>query len=383
MKAQPPFAQWQLAWGTPGDLITSGHKRMLDAAFVLALAFHAGIFWTIWRDQLQKKLTGQATATLQSVDLIEPEPEVAPPPPVVQKPKSAFDFIKMALPIFRKPPPVEAPRDIAVTPKIQEPKIAEPEKLIEKKLPSPSLAPEIKLDARKAPQAPKIMDARIPSARTAEPRTMEPALKLEEVGRKAAAPQVQAPAIQLGRSRERAADLSAVPQVARAVPGSSPAERLVDRGVPPSSYRAPAPLSYAKPGPSVSLDQPREVVRAAPKPVVETPIAPAARKESPAKLEISREKAKITGPLAGRKVTRSFVPQYPAWAQARGIEADVAIRFTVSPAGDVIDNAVIERTSGYPELDRLAMDAIKRWKFTRMAGSENQWGVITFRFLQD
>jgi TonB family protein len=376
--------QWQSSWGTPFDLIETSHKKLLDVAFLFALVLHAGAFGLIWREQMQKKLSEAATATLQSVDLIEPEleqPVAPPPPPVVEKPKSALDFLKMALPKFSKP--AEAPRDIVITPKIQEPKIAEPEKLMEKKMPAAPLAPEIKLDSRKPAEAPKILDlARAPAPRTAEPRTAEPALKLEEVGRKAVAP--AAPAISLERSaRDRAADLSALPQIARAVPGTSaPAERIVDKGF-SSAPRAPAPLSYARPGPSVSLDQPRDIAKAAPKPVVQTAAPVAAKSENPAKLEISKDKVRITGPLAGRKVVRSIVPQYPAWAKARGIEADVAIRFTVSSAGDVIDNAVVERTSGYTELDRLALDTVKLWKFTPLAGSENQWGVITFRFLLD
>ena len=98
-------------------------------------------------------------------------------------------------------------------------------------------------------------------------------------------------------------------------------------------------------------------------------------------LEISKEKVKITGPLSARKVIQSFVPEYPAWARAKNVEADVAIRFTVSSGGEVRETMTIARTSGYPELDRLAVEALKKWKFSALPGGQDQWGEITFRFL--
>jgi TonB family protein len=91
----------------------------------------------------------------------------------------------------------------------------------------------------------------------------------------------------------------------------------------------------------------------------------------------------IEGPLAHRKVLYYYVPPFPAWARDQGIlEADVAVRFWVSPEGDVLsDDMRIDQTSGYGDMDRLAMDALKKWKFSPTEGEEKQWGVITFRFV--
>lgn len=375
------ISKWQSLWGSPRDLFFESEGHELEIAFALALLFHAIPFSYLWKTQAIKKT--MESITLQSVDLMEPEIERPAAPPVeVEKPKSAFDFLKMALPIFKK---AEAPRDIVLTQKIQEPKLAEPEKLIGKKLPPGLQAPEIKLDAKNA-AAPKIADlAKLPQFKTAEPRNMEPALKLEEVGRKAA-PQIQAPALSLDSKKgERVADISALPKVAQvASPRSSSLfDKLVDKVAPALTSKPSAPVGYQRRDiqEPVSLDKPREVERSLPK-VVAQPVVQVAK--STPKIEISKEKVKITGPLSARKVIQSYIPEYPAWARSRNIEADVSIRFTVTPQGSVIDRPVVERTSGFPELDRLALEALKKWRFSLLSGSDQeQWGVITFRFLMD
>ena len=137
-------------------------------------------------------------------------------------------------------------------------------------------------------------------------------------------------------------------------------------------------------GGSLSLDQPRDVARPSAKPLAESVIPKPKMEEKGAVLSISKEKVKITGPLSYRKVVKSYVPEYPAWARAQNLEAAVSIRFTVSSKGDVLESAVVERTSGYPELDRLCLEALKQWKFSPLPGNDqDQWGVITFRFRLD
>ncbi len=90
----------------------------------------------------------------------------------------------------------------------------------------------------------------------------------------------------------------------------------------------------------------------------------------------------LEGPIKDRKIVNYQVPDYPSWAKDQGIlEASVAIRFWVSPQGDVLDNMRVERTSGFGRLDRTAMDALKNWKFAPLLNDEKQWGIITFRFV--
>ena len=381
MTTAASYQIWQVAWGTPRAVFVSEGGRF-QAMLLVAVFMHAALLGSLWKYRADKKIVNMVE--LQNVDLMEPESEAppAPPPVAVEKPKSALDFLKMAIPSFRKPAVPEI-RDITPTIKREDPKLAEPARLIDKKLQAQAAAPDIKLD--KSAAAPKIADiAKIPQAQRPEiPVARDPSIKLEEVGRRAVQAPL-APSISMHKSArsERVADISAIPRQSSAPGAAAPAERLVEKSA-PAGYSKPSslPMGYQTRGGSVSLDAPRDVVRTAAKPAIETPI-PKPKSDSGA-LSISKEKVKITGPLSSRKVVKSYVPQYPDWARAQSIEADVAIRFTVSPAGDISGRPVIERTSGYPEMDKLCLDTLTQWKFTPLSGEQDQWGVITFRFTLD
>jgi len=91
----------------------------------------------------------------------------------------------------------------------------------------------------------------------------------------------------------------------------------------------------------------------------------------------------ITGQLAGRKIIQKKIPAYPDWASKEGIKAVVGLYFEVLSNGTVKDTVVVQRTSGYPRLDRLASKALVDWLFEPLSAAEYgkiQWGVITFRF---
>jgi TonB family protein len=91
----------------------------------------------------------------------------------------------------------------------------------------------------------------------------------------------------------------------------------------------------------------------------------------------------IGGPVGDRKILKRRLPEYPAWAEEKGITANVVIFFTVKPDGTLRTSMRIERSSGYPELDQLAKDALMGWRFspTSAGSSENEaWGRITFKF---
>ena len=99
----------------------------------------------------------------------------------------------------------------------------------------------------------------------------------------------------------------------------------------------------------------------------------------------SKKAAVIEGPLRHRRVVHYEIPKFPSWAQAQGVlEAVVRIRFTVAPSGEVLDDMRLVQTSGYAELDRLAMQSLSRWQFQEIPrNSGNQWGIITFRFVME
>lgn len=90
----------------------------------------------------------------------------------------------------------------------------------------------------------------------------------------------------------------------------------------------------------------------------------------------------IQGELQNRRILRQVPPEYPAWAQAQGIEASVVLEFTVTPDGSVKNTVVVRRTSGYPKLDQSAITALLQWQFAPLAGDENRQevGLITFNY---
>ena len=91
----------------------------------------------------------------------------------------------------------------------------------------------------------------------------------------------------------------------------------------------------------------------------------------------------IRGPLSDRTVLYRERPFYPEWAEKEGIEAGVSVHFVVLSNGKVKDNIYVVKTSGYPVLDKLVMEALRNWKFASLKGDlygKEEWGVLTFYF---
>jgi TonB family protein len=98
---------------------------------------------------------------------------------------------------------------------------------------------------------------------------------------------------------------------------------------------------------------------------------------------VSGKGFEIGGPVGDRKIIHRRLPEYPSWAEEKGISALVKIYFTVRSDGTLRSNIRILRSSGYAELDDLAKQALLAWRFSATSGdssSESAWGVITFRF---
>jgi TonB family protein len=91
----------------------------------------------------------------------------------------------------------------------------------------------------------------------------------------------------------------------------------------------------------------------------------------------------IEGPVGSRRVVRKVLPESPSWVSERGLELAVQIRFQILENGTVKPGALIRRTSGFPEIDRRALEALKAWRFETIPGMKNPgaWGSVTFRFL--
>ncbi len=109
-----------------------------------------------------------------------------------------------------------------------------------------------------------------------------------------------------------------------------------------------------------------------------------AQVETKLKTEGTGTQISLAGPIAGREILRKNLPQYPSWCQSRGISGMVKIRIWVNPGGQVREGALVEVSSGYPDLDQAVINAVRSWLFAPLPATvqqEAQWGIITFRFV--
>lgn len=94
-------------------------------------------------------------------------------------------------------------------------------------------------------------------------------------------------------------------------------------------------------------------------------------------------RAIIEGQLAGRAVRKQIFPEYPKWAREQGIEGSVQYRLVVLPNGLLKNPLILEKTSGYRELDRVVYEALLQWEFEPLppeVSPVEQSGTILFLF---
>lgn len=118
-----------------------------------------------------------------------------------------------------------------------------------------------------------------------------------------------------------------------------------------------------------------------PKPVIASTTGPAKPEVAPAQPEGGRQGG-IQGPAANRRLISAEYPQYPAWAQARGLEMAVTVRFWVSSEGKVKKVETVSR-SGWLDVDQEVENKVAKWLFEPLpAGlkTEDQWGQVTIKF---
>lgn len=87
----------------------------------------------------------------------------------------------------------------------------------------------------------------------------------------------------------------------------------------------------------------------------------------------------IEGPAGSRKIMYKEKIDYPLWAQQRGIEGKVKIKFWVNPEGKVF-NTEISSSSGNPDIDFYAEKKFKNWLFEPVKSEKDVWGIITLIF---
>ena len=91
----------------------------------------------------------------------------------------------------------------------------------------------------------------------------------------------------------------------------------------------------------------------------------------------------ISGQISGRKILKSVVPEYTTKARQKGWEGVVSVHFTVLADGRVKDNMYLEQSSVHRDLNKMAMEALKKFRFAPLPSDQaavEQWGVITIIF---
>lgn len=76
-----------------------------------------------------------------------------------------------------------------------------------------------------------------------------------------------------------------------------------------------------------------------------------------------------------RIVLYKVLPKYPP---GYNVSAQIKIKFTVSPEGIVTSMLPLQK--GDPVLERVAMEALRQWRFNRLKENKEMYGIITFTF---
>jgi len=79
------------------------------------------------------------------------------------------------------------------------------------------------------------------------------------------------------------------------------------------------------------------------------------------------------------RVTRSFRPSYPQWAEEQGVEGEVEVGCRIFPDG-MVSRVEIVLSSGWLELDECAEQALWKFGFSEIKREEIQYGTVTFIF---
>ncbi len=75
-------------------------------------------------------------------------------------------------------------------------------------------------------------------------------------------------------------------------------------------------------------------------------------------------------------------PEYPGRARRQGWQGTVDVALAIGSDGGVAD-ARVDRSSGYPTLDDVALDVARRSRFTVPAGGAGVRGTLRYRFVLD
>jgi TonB family protein len=92
--------------------------------------------------------------------------------------------------------------------------------------------------------------------------------------------------------------------------------------------------------------------------------------------------ASLSGPVADRPLLSYRAPEYPETAKREAVEGSVRLHFFVLPGGNVKENVLVEKTSGFADFDLNARLALLDWRFEPLpeGTTGEQWGTITLNY---
>lgn len=196
--------------------------------------------------------------------------------------------------------------------------------------------------------------------------------------------------LRAGRERSPSSETLVVVTIAEAAPVVAASVEPPPPAPPPPSPAPPEPAAEVPPPPesiAIAAAPPSAVAEIAEPetPVPEAPSPPVvAVPEPPPPIPVVRPPqpapsfAGIPSFSAGELDIR---PRYPIGARMRGEEGLVRLLVTVLPSG-IADRVTVAESSGFPALDRAAIDAVKRSRFRKVISPGGASGevLLSFRF---
>lgn len=150
----------------------------------------------------------------------------------------------------------------------------------------------------------------------------------------------------------------------------------------PQPKPAPKPVQKPQPEPTPEPAPKQQLKKAsiAPEPEPQTlaeeaappPVATVAERLN------ASEGAPVTAPRVDARHHQNPAPSYPRLSRRRGEEGTVVLELLVLKDGTV-DEIKVKQSSGFPRLDRSAMEAVKRWKYDPATRGGQ---AIDYRYLQ-
>ena len=117
------------------------------------------------------------------------------------------------------------------------------------------------------------------------------------------------------------------------------------------------------------------------------PAAPADLTPTPATAHASNNAADATAAIVMPSSSAAYLnnprPNYPSISRRMGEQGKVMLRVFVNAQGQP-EQIQIQQSSGFDRLDKAAVDAVRRWKFTpgsRNGVAEAMWNIVPINFV--